>query len=143
MYWCVVHKSFFVSACLFVCFQACAHRWKNIFYSRTDSQTHKLPNGVCYRYGNDLRHAQPIIPCYRGIYTHTHQSGFWVMLSHNWTFLEFSKFKPAICDFQCPGETLLPLAGNSKKATFLHQYVPYRLSAPGRHVLHHPPTVVT
>uniref|UniRef100_H3CD00 Integrin subunit alpha 4 n=2 Tax=Tetraodon nigroviridis TaxID=99883 RepID=H3CD00_TETNG len=45
--------------------QACAHRWKNVFYSRTDSQTHKLPNGVCYRYGNDLRHAQPIIPCYR------------------------------------------------------------------------------
>ncbi|XP_011605459.2 integrin alpha-4 [Takifugu rubripes] len=44
---------------------ACAHRWKNIFYSQTDSQTHKLPNGVCYRYGNDLRHAQPIIPCYR------------------------------------------------------------------------------
>ncbi|XP_068428471.1 integrin alpha-4 isoform X2 [Clinocottus analis] len=44
---------------------ACAHRWKNVFYSRKDSQNHKLPNGVCYRYGNDLRHAQPIIPCYR------------------------------------------------------------------------------
>ncbi|XP_054471000.1 integrin alpha-4 [Anoplopoma fimbria] len=44
---------------------ACAHRWKNVFYSKKDSQNHKLPNGVCYRYGNDLRHAQPIIPCYR------------------------------------------------------------------------------
>ncbi|XP_031725926.1 integrin alpha-4 [Anarrhichthys ocellatus] len=44
---------------------ACAHRWKNVFYSKKDGQNHKLPNGVCYRYGNDLRHAQPIIPCYR------------------------------------------------------------------------------
>uniref|UniRef100_A0A671Y289 Integrin subunit alpha 4 n=1 Tax=Sparus aurata TaxID=8175 RepID=A0A671Y289_SPAAU len=44
---------------------ACAHRWKNVFYSKKDSQNHKLPNGVCYRYGNDLTHAQPIIPCYR------------------------------------------------------------------------------
>ncbi|KAM8856227.1 integrin alpha-4 isoform 2-T5 [Spinachia spinachia] len=44
---------------------ACAHRWKNVFYSKKDSQNNKLPNGVCYRYGNDLRHAQPIIPCYR------------------------------------------------------------------------------
>ncbi|XP_068592739.1 integrin alpha-4 isoform X2 [Cebidichthys violaceus] len=44
---------------------ACAHRWKNVFYSKKDGQNHKLPNGVCYRYGNDLRHSQPIIPCYR------------------------------------------------------------------------------
>ncbi|XP_076602974.1 integrin alpha-4 [Chaetodon auriga] len=44
---------------------ACAHRWKNVFYSKKDSQNHKLPNGVCYRYNNDLRHSQPIIPCYR------------------------------------------------------------------------------
>ncbi|XP_037344507.2 integrin alpha-4 [Pungitius pungitius] len=44
---------------------ACAHRWKNVFYSKKDSQNHKLPNGVCYRYGNDLGHARPIIPCYR------------------------------------------------------------------------------
>lgn len=44
---------------------ACAHRWKNIFYSKKDGQNHKLPNGVCYRYSNDLRHGQPIIPCYR------------------------------------------------------------------------------
>lgn len=44
---------------------ACAHRWKNVFYSRKDSQNNKLPNGVCYRYGSDLRHPQPIIPCYR------------------------------------------------------------------------------
>uniref|UniRef100_UPI003AAB99F2 integrin alpha-4-like n=1 Tax=Centroberyx gerrardi TaxID=166262 RepID=UPI003AAB99F2 len=44
---------------------ACAHRWKNVFYSKKDGQNNKLPNGVCYRYGNDLRQAQPIIPCYR------------------------------------------------------------------------------
>ncbi|CAJ1079805.1 integrin alpha-4 [Xyrichtys novacula] len=44
---------------------ACAHRWKNVFYTRKDSQSNKLPNGVCYRYGNDLKHAQPMIPCYR------------------------------------------------------------------------------
>ncbi|KAM9850441.1 integrin alpha-4 [Aulostomus maculatus] len=44
---------------------ACAHRWKNVYYSRKDSQNNKLPNGVCYRYGSDLSHAQPIIPCYR------------------------------------------------------------------------------
>ncbi|XP_045909625.1 integrin alpha-4 [Micropterus dolomieu] len=44
---------------------ACGHRWKNVFYSKKDSQNHKLPNGVCYRYSNDLRHAQPIFPCYR------------------------------------------------------------------------------
>ncbi|KAI3356102.1 hypothetical protein L3Q82_017363, partial [Scortum barcoo] len=35
---------------------ACAHRWKNVFYSKKDSQNHKLPNGVCYRYNNDLTH---------------------------------------------------------------------------------------
>ncbi|TNN34822.1 Integrin alpha-4 [Liparis tanakae] len=44
---------------------ACAHRWKNVFYSKKDGQNHKLPNGVCYRYGSDMRHALPIIPCYR------------------------------------------------------------------------------
>ncbi|XP_028249714.1 integrin alpha-4 isoform X2 [Parambassis ranga] len=44
---------------------ACAHRWKNVFYSKKDSQNNKLPNGVCYRYGSDLAHAQPFIPCYR------------------------------------------------------------------------------
>ncbi|KAM3608330.1 uncharacterized protein V6R79_023077 [Siganus canaliculatus] len=44
---------------------ACAHRWKNVFYSKKDSQNHKLPNGVCYRYSNDLTHARHIIPCYR------------------------------------------------------------------------------
>nr|XP_046259995.1 integrin alpha-4 [Scatophagus argus] len=44
---------------------ACAHRWKNVFYSKKDSQHHKLPNGVCFRYNNDLRHAHPIIPCYK------------------------------------------------------------------------------
>lgn len=44
---------------------ACAHRWKNVFYSKKDGQNHKLPNGVCYRYSSDLTNAQPIIPCYR------------------------------------------------------------------------------
>uniref|UniRef100_A0A8C9WUL2 Integrin subunit alpha 4 n=1 Tax=Sander lucioperca TaxID=283035 RepID=A0A8C9WUL2_SANLU len=44
---------------------ACAHRWKNVYYSKKEGQNHKLPNGVCYRYANDLRHPQPIIPCYR------------------------------------------------------------------------------
>lgn len=44
---------------------ACAHRWKNVYHSKKDGQNNKMPNGVCYRYGNDLRHAQPIIPCYR------------------------------------------------------------------------------
>ncbi|XP_061917409.1 integrin alpha-4 [Entelurus aequoreus] len=44
---------------------ACAHRWKNVYYSEKDSQNNKLPNGVCYRYDNNLRHAQAIIPCYR------------------------------------------------------------------------------
>uniref|UniRef100_A0A7N8Y8S0 Integrin alpha 4 n=1 Tax=Mastacembelus armatus TaxID=205130 RepID=A0A7N8Y8S0_9TELE len=44
---------------------ACAHRWKNVFYSRKDNQNNKLPNGACFRYSSDLRHSQPIIPCYR------------------------------------------------------------------------------
>ncbi|XP_029314915.1 integrin alpha-4 isoform X2 [Cottoperca gobio] len=44
---------------------ACAHRWKNVFYSKKDGQNHKLPNGVCYRYGKDLKSAQAIIPCYK------------------------------------------------------------------------------
>ncbi|KAK5600226.1 hypothetical protein CRENBAI_004912 [Crenichthys baileyi] len=42
---------------------ACAHRWKNVFYSRKDS-LNKLPNGVCYRYESDLRSSQAFIPCY-------------------------------------------------------------------------------
>ncbi|XP_061648068.1 integrin alpha-4 isoform X1 [Phyllopteryx taeniolatus] len=44
---------------------ACAHRWKNVFYSRNDGQNNKLPHGVCYRYDNNLTHAQAIIPCYK------------------------------------------------------------------------------
>ncbi|KAM7406747.1 hypothetical protein PAMA_002791 [Pampus argenteus] len=44
---------------------ACAHRWKNVFHSKKDSQNNKLPNGVCYRYNSDLTHAHHIIPCYR------------------------------------------------------------------------------
>ncbi|XP_077435361.1 integrin alpha-4 isoform X2 [Vanacampus margaritifer] len=44
---------------------ACAHRWKNVFYSRNDVQNNKLPHGVCYRYDDKLTHAQAIIPCYR------------------------------------------------------------------------------
>ncbi|KAK5860942.1 hypothetical protein PBY51_022381 [Eleginops maclovinus] len=44
---------------------ACAHRWKNVHYSKRDPQNNKLPNGVCYRYSSDLSRNQPIIPCYR------------------------------------------------------------------------------
>ncbi|XP_034549699.1 integrin alpha-4 [Notolabrus celidotus] len=44
---------------------ACAHRWKNVYHSKKDGQNNKLPNGVCYRYGEDLKHGQPMIPCYR------------------------------------------------------------------------------
>ncbi|CAL9689866.1 unnamed protein product [Knipowitschia caucasica] len=44
---------------------ACAHRWKNVYYSQKDGQNNKLPNGVCFRYGADLQHSQPLIPCYR------------------------------------------------------------------------------
>ncbi|KAJ0070616.1 hypothetical protein NL108_016900, partial [Boleophthalmus pectinirostris] len=43
---------------------ACAHRWKNVFYSQRDGQNNKLPNGVCFKYGADLSHGQPHIPCY-------------------------------------------------------------------------------
>uniref|UniRef100_A0A3Q0SRR6 Integrin alpha 4 n=1 Tax=Amphilophus citrinellus TaxID=61819 RepID=A0A3Q0SRR6_AMPCI len=44
---------------------ACAHRWKNVYYSKRDSQNNKLPNGVCYHYGSDLLNHQHMIPCYR------------------------------------------------------------------------------
>uniref|UniRef100_A0A665WCL6 Integrin alpha 4 n=1 Tax=Echeneis naucrates TaxID=173247 RepID=A0A665WCL6_ECHNA len=44
---------------------ACGHRWKNVYYSKKDSQNHKLPNGVCYRYDSNLSEGRPIIPCYR------------------------------------------------------------------------------
>ncbi|XP_024860366.1 integrin alpha-4 [Kryptolebias marmoratus] len=44
---------------------ACAHRWKNIYYSKKDSQNNKLPNGVCYLYESDLTQTQRLIPCYR------------------------------------------------------------------------------
>ncbi|XP_057707532.1 integrin alpha-4 isoform X2 [Corythoichthys intestinalis] len=44
---------------------ACAHRWKNVFYSSNDGQNNKLPHGICYRYDGNLTRAQPIIPCYR------------------------------------------------------------------------------
>lgn len=44
---------------------ACAHRWKNVYYSKKDGQNNKLPNGVCFRYNQDLQHNQPLIPCYR------------------------------------------------------------------------------
>ncbi|KAM9342286.1 integrin alpha-4 [Pholidichthys leucotaenia] len=44
---------------------ACGHRWKNVYYSRKNSQNNKLPNGFCYRYSSDLIHGQHIIPCYK------------------------------------------------------------------------------
>ncbi|XP_052004536.1 integrin alpha-4-like [Xyrauchen texanus] len=43
---------------------ACGHRWKNVFYSRKDSQN-KLPHGVCFRFSPDLKQASHIIPCYK------------------------------------------------------------------------------
>ncbi|KAF6733772.1 Integrin alpha-4 [Oryzias melastigma] len=43
---------------------ACAHRWKNVFYSTKDSQSNKLPNGVCFSFSSDLETSQPYIPCY-------------------------------------------------------------------------------
>lgn len=57
--------------CVRACAQACGHRWKNVYYSKKDSQNHKLPNGVCYRYDENLRQGQQMIPCYRGEHTHT------------------------------------------------------------------------
>uniref|UniRef100_A0A1A8D2Y2 Integrin, alpha 4 (Antigen CD49D, alpha 4 subunit of VLA-4 receptor) n=1 Tax=Nothobranchius kadleci TaxID=1051664 RepID=A0A1A8D2Y2_NOTKA len=44
---------------------ACAHRWKNVYYSRQDNLNNKLPNGVCYLYGNDLSSPRHMIPCYK------------------------------------------------------------------------------
>ncbi|XP_072300283.1 integrin alpha-4 [Eucyclogobius newberryi] len=44
---------------------ACAHRWKNVYHSQRDGQNNKLPNGVCFRYGPDLKSGQPFIPCYK------------------------------------------------------------------------------
>lgn len=43
----------------------CGHRWKNIFYIRTES---KLPTGVCYGMPSDLRTelSKRIAPCYQG-----------------------------------------------------------------------------
>uniref|UniRef100_A0A8C6T589 Integrin alpha 4 n=1 Tax=Neogobius melanostomus TaxID=47308 RepID=A0A8C6T589_9GOBI len=43
---------------------ACAHRWKNVYYSKRDGQNNKLPNGVCFLYKQDLKDSQPFIPCY-------------------------------------------------------------------------------
>ncbi|KAI4575125.1 hypothetical protein MJG53_003056 [Ovis ammon polii x Ovis aries] len=42
----------------------CGHRWKNIFYIRTES---KLPTGVCYGMPSDLRTelSKRIAPCYQ------------------------------------------------------------------------------
>lgn len=52
--------------CLFCfCFiQTCGHRWKNIYYMRTDN---KLPSGVCYAVPSDLRTelSKKMAPCYR------------------------------------------------------------------------------
>ncbi|KAI4544040.1 hypothetical protein MG293_004306 [Ovis ammon polii] len=45
-------------------FTTCGHRWKNIFYIRTES---KLPTGVCYGMPSDLRTelSKRIAPCYQ------------------------------------------------------------------------------
>uniref|UniRef100_A0A3Q4N2Y5 Integrin alpha 4 n=1 Tax=Neolamprologus brichardi TaxID=32507 RepID=A0A3Q4N2Y5_NEOBR len=44
---------------------ACGHRWKNVFYSKKDGQNNKLPNGVCYRFGSDMKTYKAMTPCYR------------------------------------------------------------------------------
>lgn len=45
---------------------ACAHRWKNVYYSSKDPQNNKLPYGSCYLYENDLKTSyKSIFPCYR------------------------------------------------------------------------------
>ncbi|KAM4561430.1 integrin alpha-4 [Fundulus diaphanus] len=44
---------------------ACAHRWTNVYYSRKDHQSNKLPHGVCYLYESDLKSYKPYLPCYR------------------------------------------------------------------------------
>uniref|UniRef100_A0A674K1C5 Integrin subunit alpha 4 n=1 Tax=Terrapene triunguis TaxID=2587831 RepID=A0A674K1C5_9SAUR len=43
---------------------ACGHRWKNIYYIKTE---HKLPNGVCYEIPPDFRTqlSERISPCYK------------------------------------------------------------------------------
>lgn len=44
-------------------FQACAHRWKNIYYE-TD---HILPHGFCYVIPSNLQaKGRTLIPCYEG-----------------------------------------------------------------------------
>ncbi|XP_066515112.1 integrin alpha-4 [Hoplias malabaricus] len=43
---------------------ACGHRWKNVYYSKKDSQN-KLPNGVCYKFNSDFSRTNHFIPCYR------------------------------------------------------------------------------
>uniref|UniRef100_A0A3Q2QIH2 Integrin subunit alpha 4 n=1 Tax=Fundulus heteroclitus TaxID=8078 RepID=A0A3Q2QIH2_FUNHE len=44
---------------------ACAHRWTNVYYSRKDHQSNKLPHGVCYLYESDLKSYKPYLPCYK------------------------------------------------------------------------------
>ncbi|XP_068924669.1 integrin alpha-4 isoform X1 [Petaurus breviceps papuanus] len=43
---------------------ACGHRWKNIYYIKSD---YKLPSGVCYLMPPDLRseHSKRMTPCYQ------------------------------------------------------------------------------
>lgn len=44
---------------------ACAHRWKNVYYSKKNGLNNKMPNGVCFRYGPDLKLIHALVPCYR------------------------------------------------------------------------------
>lgn len=46
-------------------FQACGHRWKNVFFSQKDNQN-KLPHGVCFQFSSDFSRTTHYIPCYRG-----------------------------------------------------------------------------
>ncbi|KAL4656686.1 integrin alpha-4 isoform X2 [Arapaima gigas] len=43
---------------------ACGHRWKNVHYSKKESQN-KLPHGICYKVEADLIKSSPLIPCYK------------------------------------------------------------------------------
>jgi len=46
------------------CLQACAHRWKNVYYE----SEYILPHGYCSIIPATLQgKSQPLIPCYEGI----------------------------------------------------------------------------
>ncbi|XP_031442160.1 integrin alpha-4 [Clupea harengus] len=42
---------------------ACGHRWKNVYYSK--SENHKLPHGICFKLEPGLDKYAQLTPCYR------------------------------------------------------------------------------